>query len=159
MPHPNNNRNGASPKAPRQRTLFGHVRSLATTAGGAALGLVKRTKFQISVNPQLNFNVPGVRRGKSNKKNNSQSTTAPPKTRGIGSNVVNAIGANEAIAAQRRNQWNGANESERPVSAAGALTAVLGGAAIHGVTSAKRAHNLGQAAKTGFYSAKVLRWS
>jgi hypothetical protein len=141
-----------------RRSWLGHIRGLATTAGGAALGLVKRTKFQISVNPQLNFNVPGVRRSKSNKKNNSQPTTAPSKTRGFGSNVVNAIRANEAIAAQHRNHWNGANESERPVSLAGALPGILGGAAISGFTSAKRAHNLGQAARTGFYPASVLRY-
>lgn len=69
------------------------------------------------------------------------------------------VAQNEAIAAQRREHWNGSNESERPVSLAGALPAILGGAAIHGVASAKRGYNIGQAAKTGFYSAKTLQHS
>jgi hypothetical protein len=85
---------------------------------------------------------------------NKKPVKPPPTTK---SRLIGLVAQNEAIAAQRRNQWNGVNESERPVSLAGALPAVLGAGAIHGVSAAKRAHNLGQAAKTGFYSAKTLR--
>lgn len=141
------------PNAPRRRNLLGHIGGLARSVGGAAVGGLAYLGRQ-SAQRGLNVQIGGRNTKQPVKPNNKQ-----VKTRGLGSRVINAIGANEAIAAQRRNQWNGGNESERPVSLAGALPGILGGAAISGVASAKRAHNIGQAAKTGFYSAKTLRWS
>lgn len=144
MPHPNNNRNGASPKAPRQRTLLGRIGGAIKYGAGAAVGglvYLGRQSAQRGLNVQIG--------GKNKPPNGFKKYNNP---------VFNLVAQNEAIAAQRRNQWNGANESERPVSFAGALTAVAGAGAIRGATAAKRAHNIGQAAKTGFYSSKVLRW-
>jgi hypothetical protein len=157
MPSPKNNRKGANntnlnvgtlynlpPNAPRRRSLLGRIGGLARSVGGAAVGAAAylgRQSAQRGFNVQID--------GK-----NKQPVKPPPTTK---SRLIGLVAQNEAIAAQRRNKWNGANESERPVSFAGALTAVAGAGAIHGVSAAKRAHNLGQAAKTGFYSAKTLR--
>ena len=140
--HPKNN--GRTSNAPRRRSLLGHIGGAIKYGTGAALGGVAylgRQSAQRGINVQV---------GGKNKKQ----PTKPPNAN---NRRLALLAQNEAIAAQRRNQWNGANESERPVSFAGALPAVLGGAAIQGFSSAQRAHNLSQAARTGFYSAKTLR--
>jgi hypothetical protein len=123
--------------------LFGHIGGAIKYGAGAAVGGLAYLGRQSA---QKGFN---VQIGGKNK--------PPPGFKKYNNPVFNLVAQNEAIAAQRRNQWNGANESERPVSFAGALTAVAGAGAIHGAGAAKRARNLSQAAKTGFYSAKTLR--
>jgi hypothetical protein len=124
--------------------LLGHIGGAIKYGAGAAVGGLAYLGRQSA---QKGFN---VKIGRNNKK-----PVKPPNAKNP---LLGLVAQNEAIAAQRREHWNGANESERPVSLAGALPGILGGAAIGGVASAKRAHNIGQAAKTGFYSAKTLRW-
>ena len=125
----------------------------AKLAGGVALGAVVRAGQRSA---SFNVTVGGGRRRRQIP-NTPIGNKKPRQSRAIA-----AIGRNEAIAQAHRNQWTGANESERPVSLAGGVGALAvaagGAAALRGATAAKRAYNLSKAAKSGVYTAKTLRW-
>lgn len=155
MPSPKNSRKGANntnlnvgtlynlpPNAPQRRTLIGHIGGLARSVGGAAVGGLA---YLVSQSAQRGFNT---------------KQPAKPANRGaVPGRVLGFFSGSERTAQFRRQHNDLTHPGENAVGAIVPALTVAGAAAIHGATAAKRAHNLSQAAKTGFYPAKVLRYA